>query len=86
MQTLYPYEAQGDGELSFEAGAYIGVLEVGPDWSRGELWGTNLQGYYPTSYVVDYVPEGGDHLPPHGDNTQVQEYQEEIVQENQTAE
>jgi len=48
--TLYPYTAQSEGELSFNEGDLIGIIEDLPDgWSRGDVNG--VEGVYPTNYV-----------------------------------
>jgi hypothetical protein len=48
--ALYPYEAAAEGELSFQEGDVIGILEEHEDgWTRGEL--NNIEGLFPASYV-----------------------------------
>src|SRR5690606_24036091 len=45
--AIYSYTAQQEGELSFNEGDYIGILEeLGDGWSRGDLNG--VEGLFPT--------------------------------------
>lgn len=50
MSVLYPYEAQGDDEMSLKVGDVIKVLKPddGSGWTLGELDG--VQALFPTSY------------------------------------
>eukprot|EP01117_Protostelium_nocturnum_P012092 TRINITY_DN442_c0_g1_i5.p1 TRINITY_DN442_c0_g1~~TRINITY_DN442_c0_g1_i5.p1 ORF type:complete len:538 (-),score=215.53 TRINITY_DN442_c0_g1_i5:40-1653(-) len=56
-KSIYSYEGSGEGELKFEVGQWIGVLEdYGDGWSLGQVDGQGDQGNFPTDYL-DYSAE-----------------------------
>ncbi|KAJ3363894.1 F-BAR and double SH3 domains protein 1 [Allomyces arbusculus] len=55
-EVLYGYQAQGDGELTIEAGQTVVVLEADKDgWTKAELDGAI--GFVPSNYITSPQPE-----------------------------
>jgi len=52
LLTVYAYDAQNEGELSFKEGEWVGLLEdYGDGWGRGLHQGTNTEGVFPLNYT-----------------------------------
>lgn len=52
VMSLYPFVAQHDDELSFQANEVIKVLsKEDPTWWKGQLESNNAIGVFPSNYV-----------------------------------
>jgi len=59
VYAKFPYQGghrQDVDELVFEGGEIIEMLESNSDWSRGRIYNTEEEGWFPTSYVEE-LPE-----------------------------
>jgi len=52
----YPGGVRADNELVFEGGEIIVLLEENSGWSRGRIYNTSEEGWFPSSYVEE-LPE-----------------------------
>lgn len=50
--AMYSFEASEPGELSFDIGDIVKVLDRGPDWSEVQRVGDNAVGFVPNNYFV----------------------------------
>jgi len=58
VYAKFPYKGgvRDDDELVFEGGEIIELLESNSGWSRGRIYNTTEEGWFPTSYVEE-LPE-----------------------------
>lgn len=56
--SIYPFKAQHDDELSFEANEVIKILSKDdPTWWKGEIQSSGAVGLFPANHVQDYKCE-----------------------------
>ncbi|CAL8105446.1 unnamed protein product [Calicophoron daubneyi] len=60
MQAIFSYKAAHADELTFEEGAVITVIgRDEPEWWRGRLQSSGVEGLFPVNYVRPYNPASG---------------------------
>lgn len=51
--SVFPYQSEQEGDLQFDQGTVIKIIEKEGDWWRGET--AESSGYFPSNYVVKYT-------------------------------
>ena len=56
--SIYPFKAQHDDELSFEANEVIAIISKDdPTWWKGQIVSTGAIGLFPENHVQEYKCE-----------------------------